>query len=181
MKSFSIIITFLFSSWLSFAQQPEATPVIPVDESTKLITYKEVVQEKGTRDELYNRGIEWINAFFKNPVDVTRTRDKDNGLIKGIARFKLFYADKDGFKRETGMCEYEFTLEFKEGRYRVIFTNFILKEVSRRPIERWLNKLDPAYNPQWDDYLKQVDTYVKETTANLKKAMQPPVKKDDSW
>ena len=93
----------------------------------------------------------------------------------------MFFVDKDGFKREANFCEYEFTIECKEGRYRYTFTNFILKEVSRRPIERWLNKQDPAYNPQWDEFLKQVDTYVKETTASMNKAMQPQVKKEDNW
>ncbi|MHC1708704.1 MAG: DUF4468 domain-containing protein [Bacteroidales bacterium] len=175
--SFLTVILFLGSS----AQDTVKRPEIPVDEVSKLITYKEVITEKGSRDELYVRGIEWVSSYFKNPAEVTRTRDRDNGLIKGVHRFKIYYTDKEGFKRETGMIEYDFTLEFKEGRYRYILSNFCLKEMSRQHIERWLDRKDPAFNPQWDDYLKQVDTFVKEWSSNLKKGMQPPLKKEDNW
>lgn len=177
-----IVSLYLVMNFLgAFAQDTVSRPNIPVDDVTKLITYKEVVNEKGTRDELYVRGIEWVSSYFKNPSEVTRTRDRDNGIIKGVHRFKLYYTDKDGFKRESNMCEYDFTIEFKDGRYRYILSNFCMKEASRQHIERWLDRKDPAYNPQWDEYLKQVDSFVKEWSASLRKGMQPPIKKDDSW
>jgi hypothetical protein len=176
-----LTLSFLTIILSSSAQDSTISATIPVDDISKLITYKEVVNEKGSRDELYVRGIEWVSGFFKNPSEVTRTRDRDNGIIKGVHRFKLYYTDKDGFKRETNFCEYDFTIEFKEGRYRYTLTDFCLKEASRQHIERWLNKKDPAYNPQWDDYLLQVDTFVKEWSASLKKGMRPPIKKDDNW
>jgi hypothetical protein len=178
LASFFVIISCSFSS----AQTTQAPmPNIPVDSVTKLISYREVVSEKGTKDTLYIRAIAWINSFFANPSDITRVRDRDNGVIKGIHRFKLYYIDKDGSKRDAPICEYSFSIECKEGRYRYTFTEFIRKEVSRQPIERWLDKKDPAYNPQWDDYLRQVDTYIKEATNSMKKAMKPPVKIIDNW
>lgn len=172
---------FMASAGLNAQTTTPPMPNIPVDTITKLISYKEVVQEKGTRDTLYIRAIAWINSYFPNPTDVTRVRDRDNSVIKGIHRFKLYYTDKDGSKRETSLCEYAFSIECKDGRYRYTFTDFIRKEASRQPIERWLDKKDPAYNPQWDDYLRQVDNFVKETTTSLKKAMKPPVKVIDNW
>jgi hypothetical protein len=176
----SIII--LLSGYICVSAQDTAThPVMPVDEDSKLITYKEVIQEKGTRNDLYIRGIAWINSFYKNPQEVTRVRDADNGIIKGIARFKTYYTDKDGFKREGPIIEYAFTLEFKDGRYRYIMTDFIQKLASRTSIERWMNTKDNAYNPQWDDYLRQVDTYVKDAVKGMKKAMEPKVIKPDNW
>jgi hypothetical protein len=182
MKKLCIFFLVLSAFSLSgFAQTPAQDGELPIDPDTKKITYKEVVQEKGTRDELYVRGIAWINSFYKNPADVTRTRDRDNGLIKGVARFKTYYTDPDGFKKEGPVIEYSLVFEFKEGRYRFSFTEMTRKETSRQPVEGWLNKKDPAYNPQWDDYLKQVNVFFTETITSLKKGMAPVVKKEDTW
>ncbi len=175
------ILAFILGFFAITSLSAQQAASVPVDDQTKLVTYKEVVTVKGTKDELYVRGIEWINSYFKNPIDVTRTRDRDNGLIKGVARFKTFYNDKDGFKKDGPMIEYALTLEFKEGRYRYVFTDMSRKEASRQAVELWMNTKNPAYNPQWDDYLNQVDAYFKTTIAGLKKAMEPAVKKDDSW
>ncbi len=175
------LLLLLFVSTAVTAQDTIKRPEIPVDEESRLITYKQVVQQSGTRDELYLRSIDWLNSFYKNPAEVTRTRDRENGILKGVARFKLYYIDKDGIKNETSFCEYDFTLECKDGRYRYTLTNFCLKETSRKPIERWLNRSDPSFNPRWDEYLTQVDAFAKDWIARLEKAMAPKIKKDDSW
>ena len=154
---------------------------MPYDTISKLITYKEVVQMKSTRDELYVRAIEWIGATYKNAERVTSKRDRENGVIEGIARFKINYTDKDGQKSDAGNISYKILLECKDGRFRFTFNGFNLDSQSRFPIEKWLNKKDVAYNPSWDQYLKDVDAFMKTLIAGLKKAMQPPVKIDDSW
>jgi len=181
--SFCLVFSFVLLSWFTLSAQSTSAPMpnIPVDSVTKLISYREVVTQKGTKDSLYVRAIAWINTFYPNPSDVTRVRDRDNGVIRGIHRFKLYYTDRDGSKHEAPLCEYSFSIECKDGRYRYTFTDFTRKEASRQPLERWLDKKDPAYNPQWEDYLQQVDTFVKETTASMKKAMKPPVKIIDNW
>ena len=173
----SLIFTLTINFRILHAQ---VSPVMPIDEVSKLISYQEVVQVKGIKDELYIRGIAWINKEFKNPEDVTRVRDRENGIIKGISRFKIKYSENE-VNVVAGVIEYSFVLEFKDGRYRYTFTEFLLKQVSRHKIEIWLNKEDPAYNPRWDEYLKQVDEYVKTKIASLKEGMQPPVVKDDNW
>lgn len=154
---------------------------MPYDTLTKLITYKEVVKQKGTADELYLRAIEWIGATYKNAERVTNKRDRANGLIEGIARFKINYTEKDGSKNDAGNISYNLIIECKDGRYRYIFNGFNLDSQSRFPIEKWLNKKDVSYNPSFDKYLKDVDTFMKTLIAGLKKAMQPPVVIDDSW
>ena len=40
-----------------------------------------------------------------------------------------------------------------------------------------MNKNDPAYNPQWDSYLYQVDTTMQSLVVKLKAGMKPTVKK----
>lgn len=154
---------------------------MPYDTITKLITYKEVVQQKGTRDELYMRAISWIGATYKNAERVTSKRDRENGVIEGSAKFKINYTDKDGLKNDAGNISYKILLECKDGRYRFTFNGFNLDSQSRFPIEKWLNKKDIAYNSSWDQYLKDVDAFMKTLITGLKKAMLPPVKIDDTW
>ena len=154
---------------------------MPYDTITNLITYKEVVQQKSTSDELYTRAIEWIGATYKNAERVTSKRDRTNGVIEGIARFKINYTDKDGLKNDGGNISYTLLIECKEGRFRYTFNGFNLDIQSRFPVEKWLNKKDVAYNSNWEKYLKDIDTFMKGLITSLKKAMKPPVKIDDTW
>ena len=154
---------------------------IPVDPDTKLITYKEVVPQNGTKDYLFNQCISWISSYFKSPESVTSVRDKATGKIQGIGRLRIFYEDKDGNKVDGGIITYDLKLEFKDNKYRYVFSDFNLKQNSRFPIEKWMNKNDAAYNPKWDDYLYQVDTCMQSTIRSLKKGMLPVVVKEDNW
>jgi len=151
---------------------------IPVDDESGLIAYKEVVQEKGDKQEFFNRAIGWINSYYKNPVDVTKVRDPESGFIKGLHRFKIKNTDEDGNTSDAGVVQYRFLLEFKEGRYRYTITEFVLRQASKIPTEKWLEKSDP----QSKSYLKQLDKFAQTWIVELKKGMQPKVeKKDDEW
>jgi hypothetical protein len=157
------------------------SPTVPVDQDTKLITYKEVVTIPGTPGELFNRAIEWINKQYKNPTEATKVRDQASGVIDIIHRFELAKDDK-GVARPAGTVDYSMKIEMKEGRYRYTITNFNYKDVSRKPIEYWMNKNDKAYSPEWDNYLKQVDDFSRKLIESLKAGMQPPApKKEDKW
>ena len=179
--NYLIIFSFLACTLGNVSAQQGSGDTIPIDEVTKLISYQEVIRESGKKDELYIRAIGWINKTFKNPASVTRVRDRESGKIKGISRFRIKYTDNDGNNLNASTIEYTFILEFKDGRYRFTFTELTIKQLSRIPVEKWLNKKDQAYNPKWDDYLVQIDTYIKEKITGLKKEMKPPGKKDDNW
>lgn len=154
---------------------------IPVDADTKLITYKDIVQVNGTKTDIYNRALEWINVEYKNPVDVTRVKNVANGVIELVHRIDLYKTEKE-VRRPAGTVDYTLKIEVKEGRYRYIFTNFLLHDVSRMPIEKWLDKTDKKYDPVFELYLQQVDTRVKELIVSLKSGMIPPVEpKKDEW
>jgi len=159
----------------------EKAPVMPVDPDTKLITYKEVVTVAGTRSELFNRAIEWINKQYKNPVDATKVRDQASGTIEIIHRIELTKVDQ-GVTLLAGTVDYSMKLELKDGRYRYTITNFTNKAVSRQPIERWMNKDDSSYLPVYENYLKQVNDYMLNMIASLKQGMLAPTpKKPDTW
>ena len=180
------ILAFIISSYTvaAIAQNTTttATPKIPIDSVTKKITYTEVVQQPGSRDTLYNRALHWCNIFFKNPQEVTKVRDKESGKVEGISRFKLYNApSKDGTKTDGGVVQFTFTIECKENKYRYKITDMNMKSVSYQPLEKWLNKKDPYYTPQWDDYLAQVDKYMQDFVKSLKKGMTEAKKVNDNW
>ncbi len=174
-----LVILFIFNNVIC---QEDIKSKYPIDEETQLITFQEVVQEEGTKNELFNRCINWLNNFYNNPVSVTKVRDNKTGKIKGNHRFRLNYFDKDGNKLDGAMVLYSFVIELKDGRYRYTITDFVLKKTSRYPAEKWLDKSDPAYNPQWNKYLKQLADFVAEWSENLKMKMKPaPEKVEEEW
>ena len=179
MKTIKSILLLSILSLSLMAQRPN----FPIDEETGMITYKEVVEEEGTKQEFFNRAIGWINEYYKNPVNVTKTRDPESGLIKGLHRIKIKNTDEEGNVTDAGVVQYRFTLGLKDGRYRYILKEFSLKQGSKIPVEKWLNKDDQQYNSNWDQYLTQINDFAESWIASLKKGMQPKAKKkdDDDW
>jgi hypothetical protein len=154
---------------------------MPMDPVTGLITYQEVVEEKGTKDELFNRGSTWLRIFYANPMAVSQVRDQSTGLIRGDHNIKVYFTDEAGVKQEGGIILYTFKIEFKEGKYRYTLDNFLVKKVSKYPLEKWMNPMDPEYTPLWNSYLEQVDKFVREEwIPSLKANMVPEVKKEEA-
>lgn len=180
-KTFFLIAILLLSfQGISFAQ--DTVPNLPVDEKTGLITYREVVEVEGLKSDLFNRAVYWINEYYKNPTDVTRVRDAESGEIKGLHRFKITNNDEEGNRSDAGLVQYSFTIELKENRYRYTLTEFVFRQSSKIPVEKWLNKDDPQYNPYWGQYLTQIDDFAKSWIEALIQGMKPPVEdNDDDW
>lgn len=154
---------------------------IPVDTITKLVTYKNAINETGTKNELYVRAIAWLNANYKNASEVTRIRDMDNGEIEGQHRIQLSFKNNDSTIVKTGLVEYTFTLQFKNNKYRYNFSNFYLRDKSKYPIENWLDKNKPGYSPLWDQYLKIIDTEICRLIDSLKTMMKGKKIIKDNW
>lgn len=155
---------------------------VPVDKDTKLISYKQVVEESGSKDSLYVRAIAWVNSYFKNAQSVTSIRDVENGKIVGTYRFRPVDIDEEGRAvNSLTIISFSFKIEAKENRYRVVIDNFTMKATSRYPLERWLDKTDPTYVPKYDDYLVQLDKYINEMLASIKKGMKPVKVVSDEW
>lgn len=157
------------------------TPLVPIDEDTKLITYKEIVWQEGESSKLYTTAIAWVNANYKNPNEVTSIREPENGKLVLNHRFKIFNVDKNGLQSDAGIIKYTLKLEFKPNRYRYVFTDFNLQATSKFPLERWLDKNDPQYTSLCPGNLYQVDTTVNGIIKSLKKGMIPKIAKPDEW
>lgn len=185
MKHIRIVLFVIFVTriFLVAAQESENTSsIVPIDEETQLITFREVIEEEGsTKEELFNRCINWLNNYYANPVAVTKIRDFASGKIEGRHQFRITY-EEEGYEQNAGMILYTFVIEFKDGRYRYTLTDFLLRQASRYPIEKWLDKSDPAYNDQWNSYIRQVREFTKEWKASLEASMQPePEVVEEEW
>jgi hypothetical protein len=178
---FSAIIL-ICGSQTATAQQSQSATHLPIDSISKKIMYKAVVNEPGTPIYLYDKAIEWFGYYYLSPVSVYTVQDKVNGKIEGQGRIKIYYQDEQaGMRRDAGQIVYQIKLELKENKYRFTLTDFNLKGTSRYPIEKLMNKTDPAYNINWDSYLYQVDTTMQRLISTLKEQMKPKVIKKDEW
>lgn len=176
---------FLAAGIISKAQNTSVAPKMPLDEKTKLITYTKVKEITGvSKEDLYKRALSWANTYFKNPADVIREQDIEQGKIVCKARFKVMnLPDKKGFSTEGGVVQYTLNLQFKDGRYKYDFTEFNWKQPSYYPAEKWLDTTNAYYKPEFDFYLKQVDDTAKEIIKDLDKGMRanPVTDKKDDW
>jgi len=175
MRNLIFLSVILFSMATAKAQ-------VPVNPDTKLIQYQEAVNMNGPVDTLYNRGLRWVNSYFKNPAAVLTSSDEANGIITGAHRVAMNDTDKDGnVIKSLTIVEFKFKIEAKENRYRYTIDEFRMKAVSAFPLERWLDKNDPQYSLKWEGYLTQVDTHIREMIKTLKKGMEPVIVKPDNW
>jgi len=181
MKNIRIVFVAFLGIITGIVNAQVTTPQLPLDPDTKLIVYKEVVNQVGTKEQLFNRAVEWLPKQFVNPVDATKVRNPETGLIEIRHRFDVSYEAK-GVPRTSCTIDYTMRLEFKDGRYRYTITDFLIHDISRAPVERWLDKTDKSYTPAWDAYLTELDQDVKALIESLKKGMMPPPeKKEDIW
>ena len=178
-KNILLIIGFLAPFFIQAQiDAASATSDIPLDEEGH-IRYKEVVKEPAGQKELFKRCVKWINKEYKSPSSVTPTRDMVNGKIVIRHTFRLKNTLESGIAVDAGDVMYEMTIRFKDNRYRVEMTNFILKKTSRTHAERWLDKSDSMYNPE---YIKQLDEFARKQIASLKEGMKPAkVYKEEDW
>ncbi|PLX13830.1 MAG: hypothetical protein C0598_02770 [Marinilabiliales bacterium] len=176
-----ILILFILTGYTGLSQ--EMKPIIPIDSETNKIKFQAVIDEKGSKEELFNRSIYWLNDFYKDPVRITSIRDIETGKIEGTHRFRIYYWDEDSIKHIGGMINYTFVLEFKTDRYRYTINELLLKSRTNLPVEKWLDKSDPAYNKQWESYLEQIAEFVDEWSESLINHMRPEPEEvvEDDW
>lgn len=186
MKNSFFLIAFVCFFFGSFAQKATEfkVPEMPIDGDSKLITYTEVVDVPGTsKSELYDRLLSWFNTFYKNPADVIREKDAENGRITGKARFKITNApDKTGLKTDAGLVMYTITVNTKDSKFKYSISEINWKQPSYYPIERWTDKTSQMYSKNFDYYLFATDEYLRDTIGKLIETMKTaPKKKADDW
>ena len=178
----SIVLLQLLMVFPTMAQTQPSAGKLPIDPESKKIMYRDVVEQAGKPPYLYIKAIEWFGYYYLNAQSVYSVQDKENGKIEGTGRLKLYYDDDaSGVRREGGLVTYLIRMELKEDKYRYTITDFTLKGASRYPVEKWLDKSDPAYNARCDSYLYQIDTTMQRLISTMKEKMKPTVVKKDEW
>lgn len=177
----SVMIVFCVATATAQKDKPLQPPVLPIDSTTKMITYKEVVTQQGSSAELYKRAMDWIVLNYKNTAEVVKTSNEATGVIEGSSRIKIHTPAKDGVTTIAGIVNYNFVIEAKDGRYRYTFTRFSLKDAAYNPIEKWFDTKLPTWFPQRFEHLKEVNDDMVKTINSLKESMAPKVQKSDNW
>ena len=172
-----------------------AQVVMPKDENGK-ITYLDVVKEDSIPTDSIARRIQgWVKFTYpKRKV----TLDTTAHTISTRDRF-LVYLNPGVLKEIHGAIRYDVSIEWREGRYRYTFTNFVF--------EYYKQDKNYKYNPTgntkdleeekfagwqsaWEKHKNTTDAYIKEKIEDLKKAVEnkkpetmviPTVKKSKDW
>ena len=182
MKKF-FFIAFIFIINAAFLSIDKVTDNydMPVDSETGKITYKEVIDEPGKPAELYDRAYAWAKKYFVNFSSTIKYRDKAAGIIKGNTRFKVQTTDKKGRKVEAGAISYDFTIELKDNKYRIVETNFRQVNNSGNPVEIWFKDTNEKAKPLHKEVFQQIDAKAKLMITSLKAGMKPIPETSDEW
>ncbi len=188
MKKFNLLLLCSFLYFLPLSAQkskePVVIPALPLDSITALYTYSNVVMVTGVaKAELFKRAVDWANTFYKNPGDVIREKNAEEGKLLIKARFKINNeADKKGVVTQAGDVMYSLTLNFKDGKYKYEITKINWQQVSYYPIERWNDTSSATFKPAFAYYLKQTDETIKKIFADFQKKIAEPAKvKTGDW
>ncbi len=171
-------------SLTNFAQKkPEVTkPDMPIDEETKIVSYKGVVELGGvTKDELFTRAQNFYKANYKNYSQVIQTADAEAGKIEGKAQFPTQKTLKNGVKAQADMVKYSINIMLKDGKYKYEITKINIQAPSYKPIESYFSETDPLRDEHWET-LTQADDFFNTLVGLIKESMEKPstsVKKED--
>lgn len=156
-------------------------PNVPISAETKLVTYTEVVDSKGTATEINEKALNWFNSYYKNSANILRKNE--NGSFTGHPRFKILnQKDKKGIETMAGTVVYDINIASKDGKFKYEITNIFLTQATKFPIERWIDKNSATYQKSYDYYLLQTDNNFKEVIKSLKDFMaSTSVKKSEEW
>ena len=185
MKTLVSLFILLLAGVMLHAQNTLPDPKIPFDAETNTVEFSKVVHVKGTKDELFNRCVYWLNNYYKSPTRVTQIRDLPSGKILGKHLFYLYTLDTtDNVKKKTAKVNYTFTVVFKEGRYKWEINDLEVIAGRKVPIKEMLNKSDTMYRKKWKSYLIQINDFVTNWSKSLENKMLPEQAKkeeEDDW
>lgn len=167
-----------------FAQKGEETarPAFPIDETSKLVTYTDVIQVPGVvKDSLYTVAMEWMKKFYKSPSQAIKSQSQEEGVIEIKHQFQLTRDDK-GQQVKAAMIEYDMTLQFRDGRFKYTVTKLRVQGPSYFGVEKWINEEQYAKDEDVTSYLLQIEEFMVKLTESLDSELRPEApKKEEEW
>lgn len=99
----------------SFAQN-----TFPIDESTKKISFTEVVNvDKGEKAKLSSKAKQWAESR-KYVI-----KSSSSESMKAVGTINVSYPSVVKGKMEVGQVQFDILIQFKDGKYKYDFTNFV--------------------------------------------------------
>jgi hypothetical protein len=178
MKTFLTLLLCL-SAALAHAQVAD-TVKLPIDPTTRRITYTGVVQVPGvSQAELYTRAKLWFADTFKSAKEVVQADEKDAGIVqgRGWAPISIHFI---GARRPTTDFKLWQTIKImvKDGRYRYEISSFEAELGSTTiPLEENLRRQEsagPKYAPVVAEYKEQVKAAELGLSASITAGMSKP-------
>ena len=171
MKQFVFFCFCLSFSILLFGQ---TYPKMPINETTKKITYQDVIEITGMKkDAIYLLISDWASTNFVSSKSAIDYQDKESGVISG----------KGNFPAGVNTIQSHFKIEIKDEKLRYTFTDFVSLSstpgVTNFPIEPWYPPKGLMKGMQIKA-LNDIDTKMKEIIASIEAKIKEG-KVDTKW
>jgi hypothetical protein len=168
----------------AFAQdKPSGTPLLPIDSSTRLVTYSGTVKVHNAQEITFNRAVEWLDTAFRYSASEMRIEDLVAGkivckesLLDTVNRFA--YATLTftvSFKIEANVCQYEFTNLYIDRVAAGGFPNVpveLMMHATRTQYDSWIGTVSVGgFQGILDHYLQPIDALMQGRVASLRQAM----------
>ncbi|WP_051359804.1 DUF4468 domain-containing protein [Adhaeribacter aquaticus] len=193
MKHLLRLLAFLIL--LPLGLKAQTLPPMPIDSTTGLINFTEVVQVPDvTSKELYTRGREWFATAFRSADAVLEMEDKDSGKLIGKAyqdivikvlmpvRMKLWYTVKIQVK--DGRYKYDITNLEHQGYYDPSLKVMSLNEqTARSPLEYMYKNAasKKKVNSVMRSYYENDMAAINGLISSIKAAMSKNASKEKEW
>lgn len=99
--------------------------LFPVDEKTKKITYQGIVEvDSISKNEIYDRIIDWVKMYYKTDIDIIDFVNKDAGKLFLTPTTKL-YASRNGRTYYVGYWKYIINITVHDFKYEYSISDFV--------------------------------------------------------
>lgn len=185
MKKILVISTILLIGLNVSAQKKTKKSDVNVPEFKMVdgkATYSGIVTVIGAQKVLYDKGLNWVNSFYKNPGNVLKEKVENNKIV-GKAEFSLYAENKKtGVKSRVQSVGYTITISLKDEKYKYDITRIHKKAPSYYGIENWIAEKDGKDGETYSSYLIQVDEYMQKLIKDLNNVMSSTTsKKSGAW
>ncbi|MFH1001137.1 MAG: DUF4468 domain-containing protein [Bacteroidota bacterium] len=113
MKKVHLLSLLLTLSIMGFSQKP-------------LLFEKIIKTDSLDKEDLYSVIYEWFASSYNSSNDIIQMADKENGIIIGQGKIK-YVPIKYGYICYSGYIDYTVRVDIKDKRYRIVLSNFYLK------------------------------------------------------
>lgn len=177
MKKIIILLLLLLCNAATFSQ----TAVLPTDERGKY-TFLEVVELPAVKKDLMFANSKLFFKTYSKSIKLTETLGDSVFYGKGKM---IINKNLAGIGHPTGEARYSLSLELREGKYRLILTDFIVTPYERdrygnfvplsvsTPIEESPGKLN---KPEWEKSMSFIVAESKKMAEKLKTIMSNTAK-----